>query len=123
MLPVIVALLSAKKGGLVLLENPEAHLHPKGQTRLGELVALTTAAGAQVFVETHSDHFMDGIRLAVRDKIVTPKSVAFHYFAQDGNASKVNSPQIDEDGRLSEWPSGFFDQHEENLSRLLAPKR
>ena len=120
-LPVIIALLS-HPGALCLIENPESHLHPRGQTKLAELAARAAKAGVQVFVETHSDHFMDGVRIAVRDGLIEPSDVAFHYFRRDGNRSVVSSPQVDKDGRLSEWPEGFFDQHEENLARLLAPR-
>ena len=120
-LPVLIALLSSS-GTLCLIENPEAHLHPRGQAKLAELAVLASKAGVQVIVETHSDHFMDGVRIAVRDRIVDPEEVAFHYFERKGTRSAVLSPKVDEDGRLSEWPSGFFDQHEENLARLLAPR-
>ena len=122
-LPVILALLS-RPGTLCLIENPEAHLHPRGQTKLADLTARAANAGVQLFVETHSDHFMDGVRIAVRDGIIAPKATSFHYFERDARASKavVSSPKIDSDGRLSRWPAGFFDQHEENLARLLTPR-
>lgn len=121
-LPVIAALLTMKAGGLVLIENPEAHLHPRGQTRLGELAARAAASGVQVLIETHSDHFMDGVRIAVRDGILAPQQCAFHYFMRTGAVANVTTPTIDKNGRLSEWPHGFFDQHDENLAQLLAPK-
>ena len=120
-LPVILALLS-KPGTLCLIENPEAHLHPRGQTKLAELAARASKAGVQVIAETHSDHFMDGVRIAVRDGLIEPEDAAFHYFERKGNQTVVTSPQIDSDGRLSSWPIGFFDQHDDNLARLLAPK-
>ena len=120
-LPVILALLS-KPGTLCLIENPEAHLHPRGQTKLAELAARASKAGVQVIAETHSDHFMDGVRIAVRDGLIEPEDAAFHYFERTGNQTVVTSPEIDSDGRLSSWPIGFFDQHDENLARLLAPK-
>ena len=119
-LPVIVSLLMPKET-LCLMENPEAHLHPRGQSKIAELAARAAKAGMQVMVETHSDHFIDGIRIAVREGILTPDDVAIHYFERQGNESVVTSPVIDADGRLSEWPAGFFDQHEMNLVRLLRP--
>ena len=120
-LPLLVAMF-APKGSLCLIENPEAHLHPRGQTKLANLAVRATMAGVQVIVETHSDHFMDGVRIAVRDGLIAPEGAAFHYFERgDEGAAAVSSPRIDRDGRLSEWPVGFFDQHEENLARLLAP--
>ena len=120
-LPVVAALL-APAGALCLIENPEAHLHPRGQTRMAELAVRAAAAGVQVIVETHSDHFLDGVRIAVRDGTIPPDDVAIHYFEQEGGEAKIRSPQVDADGRLSSWPEGFFDQHERNLVNLLAPK-
>ncbi|SFC30633.1 DUF3696 domain-containing protein [Collimonas sp. OK412] len=121
-LPVIVALLAAPKGALVLLENPEAHMHPMGQTRLGQLAARAAAAGVQVIIETHSDHVMDGVRIDVRSEILDAQNAAFHFFERKGAEAHVVSPMIDADGRLDSWPNGFFDQHNENLAHLLAPK-
>lgn len=120
-LPVILALLS-EPGTLCLIENPEAHLHPRGQTKLAELAVLAARAGVQVFAETHSDHFIDGVRIAVRDELIEPGQTSIHYFERDTGKTVVSSPKIDADGRLSHWPAGFFDQHEENLARLLAPR-
>ena len=120
-LPVVLALLSEPRT-LCLIENPEAHLHPRGQTKLAELAARAAVAGVQVFAETHSDHFLDGVRLAIRDGLIAPADVAIHYFERDGGGAIVSSPTVDADGRLSGWPAGFFDQHEENLARLLAPR-
>lgn len=120
-LPVLTALL-APAGSMCLIENPEAHLHPRGQTKLAELVVRASLAGVQVVAETHSDHFMDGVRIAVREGLIQPHETAFHYFERDGGKTVVSSPEVSADGRLSSWPVGFFDQHEENLSRLVAPK-
>ena len=119
--PVVLALLS-EPGTLCLIENPEAHLHPRGQTRLAELTARAAVAGVQVFVETHSDHFLDGVRLAIHDGLIPPADAAIHYFEREAGQAVVSSPTVDADGRLSRWPVGFFDQHEENLARLLAPR-
>ena len=120
-LTVLAALLSAP-GSLCLIENPEAHLHPRGQTRLADLAVRASLAGVQVIAETHSDHFIDGVRIAVRDGLIPPDQTAFHYFERDGGKTVVSTPKVDADGRLSSWPAGFFDQHEENLARLIAPK-
>ena len=119
--PVLVALLEPK-GSLCMIEHPEAHLHPRGQTRLAELAVRASLAGVQVIIETHSDHFLDGIRIAIRDDLIDPSKVAIHYFRRTGPRAEVLSPTADSNGRVSFWPESFFDQHEENLSRLLAPK-
>ncbi len=121
-LPIIYSLLSAKSGALVIIENPEAHLHPRGQTRLGQLAVRAVAAGVQVVVETHSDHFLDGVRLEVRRSIIPPEICKINYFSRIGISASVDSPELDADGRLSHWPVGFFDQQDLNLAELVAPK-
>lgn len=119
-LPVVTACLAAKPGTLLIIENPEAQLHPRGQSTLGRLLALTAANGAQVIVETHSDHVLNGIRLAVKDSLLAPQSVRLHFFSRKpGEASGHESPVLGPDGRLSYWPPGFFDQWERSLDRLL----
>ena len=117
-LPLLVAMF-LPAGALCLIENPEAHLHPRGQTKLAELAVRATLAGVQMIVETHSDHFMDGVRIAVREGLIPPDHAAFHYFERKDGATVVSSPKIDGNGRLSLWPEGFFDQHEKNLAKLL----
>lgn len=121
-LPVLIALLSPR-GTLCLIENPEAHLHPQGQVRLAELAVRATKAGVQVIAETHSDHFMDGVRVAVHEGHAEPNDVSFHYFERVDGKSRVVSPRIDSNGRLSEWPTGFFDQREKNLAKLIVPRQ
>jgi predicted ATPase len=116
-------LLAAPKEGLVIIENPEAHLHPRGQTWIGELCARTAAAGVQVVIETHSDHVLDGARLMVKSGVLNRDNVMFHYLHQFGGRAVRRSPVIDDEGRLSEWPEGFFDQHRKNAAKLARPRR
>ena len=123
-LPVLVALLSSPGGALVLLENPEAHLHPRGQSQVGELIARAADVGVQVIVETHSDHILNGIRVAVKRGLANPDDVALHFFQRPANDSEssgieVVSPHIDRDGRLDTWPENFFDEYSKSLRNLL----
>mgnify|MGYP003305228503 CR=1 FL=1 len=123
-LPVIVALLKARKGDLVILENPEAHLHPRGQRRIGELVALAAANGVQIIMETHSDHILNGIRLAVKQGNILPEQINVNYFYQYVDEKGMirhdkTSPVILEDGSLSNWPDGFFDEWDKAIDDLF----
>ncbi|WP_343502287.1 MULTISPECIES: AAA family ATPase [Roseobacteraceae] len=119
-LPVVTACLAAKPGTMLVVENPEAQLHPRGQSMIGRLLALTAANGTQVIVETHSDHVLNGIRLAVKEEFLVPDVVRLHFFSRlPGEASSFESPVLGPDGRLSYWPDGFFDQWERSLDRLL----
>ncbi|NJN97347.1 MAG: DUF3696 domain-containing protein [Anaerolineales bacterium] len=123
-LPILVAILSSQLGALILLENPEAHLHPKGQVQMGELIARAASSGIQIVVETHSDHVLNGIRLAVHSGILPPDDARLHFFERreegDIARSEIISPRIDRNGRIDYWPDGFFDQWEKSLETLLS---
>lgn len=121
--PIIVSLLKAKQGDLIILENPEAHLHPKGQRKMGELIAKACNGGVQVILETHSDHLLNGIRLAVKQNKISRNSIRLNYFYQSNENTKLVhtkcSPAILNDGSLSDWPDGFFDEWEKAIDELF----
>jgi predicted ATPase len=120
-LPVITALLigTTIPNSLVIIENPEAHLHPKGQTEIAKLIALCSQVGAQIIIETHSDHLFDGIRIAAKEMDLA-KDVQIHWFELNKQKNtEVYSPILSNDGRINEWPKGFFDQFEINSSKLI----
>jgi len=121
-LPVLVALLSARKGDILIIENPESHIHPKGQSIIGKLMTRVAEAGVQIFVETHSDHILNGIRVAVKNGIKADLvRISFFVRGKEENKifSKYESPQLDQDGRINLWPSDFLDEWDNNLIELL----
>ncbi|GGE77292.1 AAA family ATPase [Shewanella carassii] len=116
--------LKNSNGNFLILENPEAHLHPKGQTAMGEMIARAAACGVQVIVETHSEHVMDGIRIAVKNGVLPCEEVLFHYFSSSTEGvTKIETPQIDENGKVEFWPDGFFDQTLKNRAYLAKRNR
>lgn len=122
-LPLIVALFigSIKSDCVVLLENPEAHLHPKGQTEMARLICSAVHAGCQVIVETHSDHLFDGIRIYAKRNTGFANKVTVHWFDMDMNkVTRVQSPIMDDYGNMDFWPEGLFDQFGLNASELLS---
>ncbi|MFI7497445.1 DUF3696 domain-containing protein [Streptomyces sp. NPDC049687] len=121
-LPVIVAGLLARPGDLLIIENPEAHLHPGGQSKLGRFLARVAGTGVQVIVETHSDHVLNGARIAVaEEQVLNPEGAIVHYFG-DREAGSVPIG-FTERGELTNWPQGFFDQIERDLGRLARARR
>jgi len=122
-LPVITAVLAAKKGDLIIIENPESHLHPQGQAQLGELFAKAAQAGVQLIIETHSDHLLNGVRVAVKKQQIIPENVSVFYFERSNESTEhiteIIQPQIDKNGRLSQQPKGFFDEYAKQLDQLL----
>ena len=119
-LPIVVAVLSARASlhdnPLILIENPEVHLHPSGQALMGQFLAEAAHAGVQIIAETHSDHVLNGVRRAVKSGKAKADEVAIHFF-QDRfrNESQVLSPMLDPSGNIDVWPDGFFDQFDKDL--------
>lgn len=122
-LPIIVALLKACTGSTLIMENPEAHLHPRGQRKMGELISLCASNGVQIFLETHSDHILNGIRIAVKQNVLKGRQVGLFYFSKNQKYDKtvhcVECPQIFNNGRLDYWPDGFFDEWEKALDEII----
>ena len=120
--PILVAGLLAKPNQILIIDSPEAHLHPLAQSQMGRFLATVAAAGVQVMIETHSDHVLNGVRLSVKDKIIAPDNTAIYFFNRptkiDPEFSRVTAPMIDREGNLSEWPDGFFDQSDKDLAAL-----
>ena len=122
-LPIVVAALSAERDDLLLIENPEVHLHPAGQAVMGEFMAEVASAGVQVLVETHSDHVLNGIRRAVKNRTLLPDDVSLHFFRprrsdQEDTLPQVQSPIVDADGNIDAWPEGFFDQFDKDMNHF-----
>ncbi len=116
-LPIVVAALSASKGDILLIENPEVHLHPAGQALMGQFLADVAMAGVQVIVETHSDHVLNGIRRSVKSERLKPEQVAIHFFRpRSEDMPQVISPQLDKFGNIDTWPDGFFDQFDKDMN-------
>lgn len=121
-LPLIIALVSASAGDLIIIENPEAHIHPAGQSMLGELIARAGAGGVQIIVETHSDHILNGIRLAVKKEILLQDQIVLSFFYKNDQKDfrhECIHPKILKDGRLDCWPEGFFDEWDKALYELI----
>jgi predicted ATPase len=116
-LPIITACLGADKGEVVLVENPEANLHPAAQALMGSFLARVAASGVQVILETHSDHILNGVRRAVKDNKLSSQQVAIHFFKpRQEDKSEIISPLIDDNGNLDNWPKDFFDQFDKDAA-------
>jgi predicted ATPase len=117
-LSIVVTALVAKPGSTVLIENPEAHLHPKAQSRITHLLSRLAEKGVQVMLETHSEHILNGFRLcALKDEFnLTNEDLSIYFFDIDYSSQKLN---VLENGRIDNWPGGFFDQQERDLSEIM----
>lgn len=122
-LPVVVSLLKAKPGDLIIIENPESHIHPRGQVEIGRMIAIAAMAGVQIILETHSDHIVNGIRVAVKEKLIDPDKVVLFFFdkvvASEEQYSHITNIEIDANGELSEYPQNMLDEWSNQLLKLL----
>ena len=122
-LHVVVALLKAKSGDLLIIENPESHIHPKGQAQLGNLIALVAQNDVQVIIETHSDHILNGIRVAVKENPVLKDRTGFFYFEKLvtdlEQYSQITNIEVDKNGELSEYPANLLAEWSNQLLKLL----
>ena len=126
-LPIVIMLLSAKPGDCLIIENPEAHIHPKGQAELGRLLALCASSGVQIFVETHSDHVVNGIRVAVKKHLIEKTDVKFAFFERCEQKfadiieqyTCITDIKVDHNGELSHYPDGFMDEWNIQLMELF----
>ena len=119
-LPILIAVLSADQDAIILIENPEAHLHPKGQAVLMELISKAVAHGIQIIIESHSNHIINGSLVAVNKKWITPDLLSIYYFEREEHEHIAKSHQLDisDTGRISRPPKGFFDQIDIDLRTL-----
>lgn len=118
-LPILVAGLTLKHGDTLLLENPEAHLHPKAQSVLGKFLAwIATYCGIQLFVETHSEHIVNSFRVLTAQDVIKPEHLNVLFFDEhyEQYAVKID---VDEKGHIAEWPKYFFDQEERDLDIII----
>ena len=120
-LPIIIALLKAKSDDLLIIENPETHLHPSAQVQIGELIAKASANGVQIIVETHSDHILNAIRVATKNRILQPTHSQIYFFSKDKEECKTVAQKlnIDENGKINDCPINFFDEWDNQLDKLL----
>ena len=110
-LPVVVELLISGEDSLLLIENPESHLHPKGQTMIARLISLAANHGCQIICESHSDHVINGVRVAVKNKQISNNKVGVSFFSKNKDQeTKVDNIYIDKKGNLSDYPLGLLDE-------------
>lgn len=122
-LHVVTALLKARPGDLLIIENPESHIHPKGQTELGKLIALVAQNDVQIIIETHSDHIVNGIRVAVKENPQLKDRVVLFYFekvvTEREQFSQISNIEIDRQGELSDYPKHLLAEWSNQLLKLL----
>ncbi|MEO5332504.1 MAG: DUF3696 domain-containing protein [Magnetococcus sp. YQC-5] len=114
-IPVIVQCFHAPAHSVILLEQPEIHLHPQVQATLADLFIEAIHAkenskerNIQLIVESHSEHFLRRLQRRIAEEKVTPGEVAIYFCEQNGQSSTLTPLEVDEYGNISNWPDNFF---------------
>ncbi len=118
LLPILALLLASKKHDILLIENPEIHLHPKLQAELVELFIFAVEANRKLIIETHSEHIINRIRLKIKENNYLRENISIFFFEKD-DICKYQKIEIDDYGNIDYWPKDFFDQAYYDLSGLL----
>ncbi len=142
-LPVLVMILSAKKGDCLLIENPGAQLHPQGQAQIGRLLAKAAAYGIQIVIETHSDHVVNGIRVGCKKRadehreecnedggVLYYNGAIIHFFervydrtegvddALQEQYTNITPIRIEARGEFERYPDYFLDEWPRQLAEM-----
>ena len=129
LLPILVQITVMDEGSTLLVEQPELHLHPRAQTQLALIIAEATYTGKRFIIETHSEHLIRGLQLAVSqttvgntdDYMIKPANLNFLYIPIFPD--KPHRLCLNEWGEFAEtWPSGFFDEAYQSTLQLLLNK-
>jgi predicted ATPase len=108
-IPVVVAALFAKPGHIVIVEEPESHLHPSAQAVLAELFASVSASrGVQFIIETHSEHLLTRMQRRVAEEILTPSDVAMYFSRREPSGAQLDPLRLTRYGDIENWPLNFF---------------
>lgn len=108
-LPVLTLGYFAKEGSLIILEEPEIHLHPLAQSILAEyFVEVSKKRNVQFIVETHSEHLFRRLQTLMARQEITQNDCRMYFIERDKQAAKLRELTTDEFGRVQNWPDHFF---------------
>lgn len=120
LISILIVCLASEEKSLIIIENPEIHLHPKAQSKLTEFLYFIAKTGRQVFIETHSDHIFDGVRAGIASHTMNDELIAVHFITTDKetgtNCEKIN---FGKRGKILNPKKDLFDQFDLDLDKML----
>lgn len=115
------AMYLAKENSIVMIEYPEIGIHPSVLSKLIEfIIKKSIEKKIQLFIKTNSDYIINGLRIAIVDKLIDNKNVRILNFSRENletpNITEIN---IDNNGNLSSYPDGLLDEYGKQMSNLV----
>ncbi len=110
-LPIIIESFYAPSDSVILIEQPEIHLHPKAQSILGDLFIKAVKEKNRTFiVETHSEHILSRVRRRIAERKIGTDNIAIYYFEPTPEGTKIQRVTINDQGQYESFPEGFFEE-------------
>jgi predicted ATPase len=118
-LPVLVLCYYAPEGSIILLEQPEIHLHPSVQSGLADvMIDAVKNRGVQIIVESHSEHLLRRLQWRIAEEKITPDETALYFCEAQSEGSSLVPLIIDLFGRITNWPEDFFGNEFEEMAEI-----
>jgi len=120
LLPIVVRMFNSRPRTTFLMQQPEVHLHPRGQAELSSLLAdLVRRRDHKFIVETHSDYMVNRARIEIMNGRTAPEDVSLIYLEPVGNKVMVHNIRFDEQANLLGAPNGYRDFFLHESDKLL----
>ena len=108
-LPVLVLCYYVPEGSILILEQPEAHLHPKVQSELADLlIEVVKNRKLQIILESHSEHLILRLMRRIAEEQISADDTAFYFCEMDEGTSEIERLNVDDYGNITNWPQNFF---------------
>lgn len=124
LISILVECLASNEGDIIVIENPEIHLHPKAQSELCKFFYFISQTGRQLFIETHSDHIFNGIRAGIAKEEFCQDDIAVNFFVMKDATTQCNPIKIGKFGKIygendQLTLEDLFDQFEIDLDEMM----
>ncbi len=108
-LPVLVLCYYVPEGSILILEQPEAHLHPKVQSELADLlIEVIKTRQLQIILESHSEHLLIRLMRRIAEEQISADDTAFYFCEMNEGISEIERLNVDGYGNITNWPQNFF---------------
>lgn len=120
LITVLIACMASPQNGILVIENPEIHLHPCAQSKICEFLYFIAATGRQIFVETHSDHIFNGFRAGIATDTMKSELINIQFvYLNERHVTETMKVNIGRMGRIDNQRKDLFDQFDIDLNRML----
>lgn len=120
LISIVVMCLGSKKDDILIIENPEIHLHPLSQSRLCEFLYFISNAERQLIIETHSDHIFNALRVGIATGTMISDNISINFLRLGSdNCTRNHVIEIGKYGKIENPIPNMFDQFQMDLDKMI----